>query len=211
MRNPFLLLAAVVVVGLAAFATLAADTEAQQDYNPNVRGQDGKLVPSRISTAPQYGEIYISDGTGETLTTPTDEVINSATLSLLKAVRGSVGVDAVAGTIRLSKPGLYRASYCATDGTGANTGTQTLELFRKDGSASAAEESPALEVAAITLTAQPWIPLCASGSVLVTAAQAAKTGGQLFDVRATSSTGNMVIKQFRFSMEKIAELDPATP
>lgn len=205
-----LILAVLAIAGLFAVVAIAADTNAVQSFNPNVRGQDGRLVPDRLTTSPQIGEIYVSDGTGFALTTPSDTAIAHATLTVLGAVRGSVGVDATAGTIRLSKPGLYRVSYCVSVGAGANTGVQTLELFRKDGSASRAEASPAIEVSAVTLTAQPWIPLCATGTVSVTGAQAAKTGGQLFDVAATSSTGNMTINQYRFLIEKIAELDPAT-
>lgn len=211
MRNRFLFLAAVVLVGLAAFATLAADTEAQQAYNPNIRGQDGKLVPSRISTAPQIGEIYISDGTGETLTTPTAEVVNSATLSLLGAVRGDVGVDAVAGTIRLTKPGLYRVAFSCSSCTAANTSTNTFALYRKDGAGAAAAASPAISSLFTTITGTLQIQAPAEGLILVTPAQAAATGGVLLDVRATASTGNIVIKGFRFSVQKVAETDPASP
>lgn len=194
-----------------ALAVMAADTEATQDYNPNIRGQDGKLLPDWPSTAPQFGELYIMDGTGETFTTPSDEVINSATLSLARGVRGGVGVDGVAGTVRITKPGLYTADFCATDGSGANTATVGIELFRKDGAGAAAEISPNIESRAITLTAQPWVPLCGGGSFLVSPGEAAATGGVLLDARLTASTGNVVLKSFNLRVQKVAELDPATP
>jgi hypothetical protein len=207
-RHLFLL--ALVGSLMATLAVLAADTEATQAYNPNIRGQDGRLVPSRISTAPQFGEMYIMDGTGESFTTPSDEVINSATLSLARGVRGDIGVDGVAGTVRITKPGLYTADFCATDGTGANTATVSIELFRKDGAGAAAEISPNIESRAVTLTAQPWIPLCGGGSFLVSPGEAGATGGVLLDARLTASTGNVTLKSFNLRVQKVAELDPAS-
>lgn len=186
----------------------AATTSAYNLYNPNIRGNDGKLVSTQLTTSPQGCEIYISDGTGEAFTTPSAAVIKSATLSLVSAVRGSAVADGPNGTCTIKKPGLYQVTACVSDGVGANTGTQTVTVFQKIGAGAAAELSPAVKAVAVTLTAQPWIPLCQSGLVAVSAASAAATGNVIFDARATSSTGNMTVKQYRLRVMKVDELDP---
>ncbi len=193
-------------------ASLLPTTAAYNLYNPNIRGPDGKLVASRLSTAPQIGEITLDDGSGEAFTTPTSAtVIKSATLTLAGGIRGSVVVTPADGSVTVKKSGLYEVQFCVGDGVGANTATVQASVFEKVGAASAAELTQAIKAVTITLTAQPWVPLCATGLVTVTAAEAAATGNVIFDVRAIASTGNLTVKQFRFSVKKVDELDPPTP
>lgn len=183
-------------------------------HNANIRGSDGKLLSARLSTSPQGAEVLIGDSTGETLTTPTDAAIKSATLSLctLTSIRGSTTVcTPVDGTITIKRSGIYRVAYCINSATVSAAATLTLKLFRKDGAGAAAEDSPRLRAGQVSATGGTSINVCTSGTVVVTAAQAVATGGQIFDVRATASAGNIVVKDYRFSMYKIDELDPATP
>lgn len=179
--------------------------------NPNIRGQDGKLVPSKLSTLPQLGEISVDDGTGITLTTPSAAVVKDNSLTVAGNVRGSLVIDPVNGTLTVKSPGLYRICFYAGDGVGANTGVQTLTVFQNVNAGGAAELSPSIKAISTTLTAQPWIPLNACGMVSIAADKAAGSGNVVFDVRATSSTGNMTLKRFRFSAQKVDELDPPSP
>lgn len=215
MKRALSILAVLLVAGSAlafpAFELMqhvAGTTTGINLYNPNIRQFDGKMNPYGLTTAPQIGEINLDDGTGETFTAPSQAVIKSATLTLAGAARGSVVIDAVNGTLTVKKPGLYNLIFCAGDGTGADTATQTITVFEKIGAASAAEPTQAIKAIAKTLTATPWVPLCNSGLVTVTASDAASTGNVIFDTRLTASTGNTTIKQFQFRAVKLDELDP---
>jgi len=188
----------------------AATTSANTAHNPNIRGQDGKLVPQHYTTDPQLCEIYIRDNTGESITTPTAAtVIKSATLSLVSAVRGSMVADGPNGTCKTVKPGLYEVCAGIGDGVGDNTAVETLDVFRKDGAASAAVLSPKIRAKSIALTANLWIPLRQCGLVRVTADEAAATGGVVFDGRITADSGSPEIKEYRLTVRKVDELDPA--
>ena len=194
-------------------ASVAATSAYNVPTNPNIRGVDGKLVPSLMSTFPQIGEISISDGTGVTLTTPTAAVIkdSSGHLTVANAVRGSVVVDGDNGTITIKQAGLYEICFFAADGVGANTDTQTISVFENINGGGAGALAPVISSVAITLTAEPWVPLSSCGFRNYTAAQAKGTSNVVLDARATSSTGNMTLKKFRFSAKKVDENDPPSP
>lgn len=196
-----------VLVLMVAGAVLAANVSANNAHNPNIRGSDGKLTAQRLSTSPQLCEFYIADGTGETLATPSDTVVTSATLGHISAVRGSAVGSDTGGTCKVARPGLYRVDACITSGTGANTAVHTLKIFRKDGAGAAAELSPAIRGVGTTLTAHPTFSLCPSVFVPVTPAEAAATGGVVFDGRLTSSTGNAAVLSYRLRVEKVDDID----
>lgn len=209
MRTRFALLLVAVALAIATGA-IAATTSANTAVNPNIRDRTGGLTAQRLSTFPQLCEIYISDGTGETITTPTTAtVIKSATLSLVSAVRGSMVADGPNGTCKTTKPGLYEVCAGIGDGVGDNTAIETLDVFRKDGAGAAAVISPKIRAKSIALTANLWVPLRQCGLVRVTADEAAATGGVVFDGRITADTGSPEIKEYRLTVKKIDELDPA--
>lgn len=199
------LLAALIVASVTSVA-LANDSTG---LVKNLRTIDGRLAPLDLTTAPQLGEIYLDDGTGETLTSPsTATVVKSSTLTLAGKKRGGVTLSATNAAITVKASGLFRASYCVNDGTGANTATVTFDVYEKIGSGSAASIGKGARSKAITLTAAPWVPMCGSALIEVSAADAASNA--IFDVRATASTGNLVVKAMNLQVVKIDELQPPT-
>lgn len=204
-RLPLLMLFALTL--LVGGVTLAAT--GYRAHNGNIRSSvDGKLSPYNLTTDPQLCEITVADGTGITFTTPTVATkISDATLTVAGAVRGTAVSSPTGGTCTIKKSGLYLVGACLGNGTGANTATVTLGLQKAIGVGAAAAISPAINAVTTTLTAQPWIPLCAQGYVSVSAEDAASTA--IFSPTITGSTGNVVIKQMRFFVQKVDELDPA--
>jgi hypothetical protein len=207
-RFPRLALGAI----LAAALMLAA-IPAAADIYPDVRTPDGYLDRYGLSTDRQYGQLLISS-TGCTITTPTTAtLLGCATHVTSGKVRGRVTLASGAtATITIgNKPGLYRATARCGKVTGVNSAAQSLQIWRKPGTAGTdAVLDGSLSGFTHTATATPIVSLTTSVDFEVTKASAALAGGNIISARVQASTGNFTCTDGQITVEKLADLEPAT-
>lgn len=209
MRNRLALFVAVLVVATASFAALAYNTEG------DIRTWDGHLNRYGYSTDKQYGQILWSS-TGCAITTPTTATkLACATHTTSGVTRGAVTVaSGTTATITLgNRPGLYRATARCGSVTGVNSAVQSIQIWKKDGTAGTDAILANAGISRFTnaSTALALYTAEVSSDFELSVADAALAGGNIMTVRVQSDTGNYTCKDGQFTVEKIAELSPPLP
>jgi hypothetical protein len=164
---------------------------------------DQKINPQRLWVEPHYAEMYVDDGTGVALTTPTSATtIASTPLKAGKSngVTMSAAEDsAVTGIMTFARSGRYRVSFHCGEIVGVNSQALIVEAYVNDAVVSPAINAKLTQPA----TALAIVSVAASGYVTVTA-------GDTLRFKATASTGNFTVKRGRFSVEQVDDADPAS-
>ena len=91
------------------------------------RSADSKNHPDGLVSAPQYA--FLAVGASLAVTTPTAATVITAAGAWSNTRSSGVVVDATAGTVTITKAGLYRVNYCLSDITAVNTQVLTVQAF----------------------------------------------------------------------------------
>lgn len=91
------------------------------------RSADSKNHPDGLVSSPQYA--YLTVGASLAVTTPAAATTITAASAWTNSRSSGVVVDATAGTITITKAGLYRVNYCFSDITAVNSQVLTVQAF----------------------------------------------------------------------------------
>lgn len=171
-----------------------------------VRGvDDSKVGPNRQWVENHHAEMFVDDGTGVVLTTPTTATTIAATpLKAGKSNGCTLSVaegSAVDGIVTIARAGRYRIGFHCGEIVGVNSQAMIVEAYVDN--AVIASTSGAIN-AKLTQpsTALAIVSLAASGLVDLTI-------GQTVRFKATADTGNFTVKRGRFFVQQVD--DAAVP
>lgn len=91
------------------------------------RSADAKNHPDGLVSAPQYA--FLTVGASLAVTTPAAATTITAAGAWTNSRSSGVIVDATAGTVTITKAGLYRVNYCFSDLTAVNSQVLTVQAF----------------------------------------------------------------------------------
>lgn len=91
------------------------------------RSADNKNHPDGLVSAPNYAFLVV--GASLAVTTPTTATTITAASAWTNSRSSGVLVDATAGTVTITKAGLYRVNYSFSDITSVNSQALTIQAF----------------------------------------------------------------------------------
>lgn len=91
------------------------------------RSADNRNHPDGLVSAPQFA--FLTVGASLAVTAPATATIITAAGAWTNSRSSGVIVDATAGTVTITKAGLYRVNYCLSDITAVNSQVLTVQAF----------------------------------------------------------------------------------
>ncbi len=162
------------------------------------RPADGIIHPDKFQARAHFADLYIDDGTGLVLTTPTALTDIAGALVLQNQADGIV-VDVTLDTFTVQRSGIYEAGFTHGEIVGVNTQAIVATVV-VDG----AEPTPAGAGAKITAkltqpaTALAIVSLAASGFLNL-------KKGQVVKFQASASTGNLTLRRSHMWLRQVTD------
>lgn len=152
------------------------------------RSADNKNHPDGLVSSPQFA--YLTVGASLAVTTPAAATTITAAGAWTNSRSSGVLVDATAGTVTITKAGLYRVNYCFSDITAVNAQVLTIQAFigavGQGGTCKITQ--PATATAAVQLAGEALLN-CAVGDVIT--------------VKVIASTGNFTTAAGAFNVMEV--------
>lgn len=152
------------------------------------RSADNRNHPDGLVSAPQFA--FLNVGASLAVTTPTVATTITAAGAWANTRSSGVIVDATAGTVTITKAGLYRVNYGFSEITGVNSQVLTIQPFiATTGQGGACRVTqPATAVAVLQLSGEALLS-CAVGDVIT--------------LRVIASTGNFTTATGFFNVMEV--------
>jgi hypothetical protein len=152
------------------------------------RSADSKNHPDGLVSAPQFS--FLTVGASLAVTTPAAATTITAAGAWSNSRSSGVIVDATAGTVTITKAGLYRVNYCLSDITAVNNQVLTVQAFigavGQGGTCKVTQ--PATATQAIQLAGEALLS-CAVGDVIT--------------LKVIASTGNFTTAAGAFNVMEV--------